>query len=269
MTKKIKTLVISATSSDDRFLDLARTVPGELLPLGDLPAVQHVVEDALFCGVEDVVIITSPEKKSVFDHFTSLKEIYGKDTSSKNKYSSVSFSNIVQKKKTNSAYTVSRAEKSVSGEPFFLFSLNCVLASKTPSSVQLFNVFRTSEKPVIGLCFDESVPYTYVAETEKIANRLYKINKIVEKKKAKKGMPGVIGRYILTGTVFDYLKSLEEKDTLTHALARMLGDGKAVYGCELEGKWFSFYDHRSYLKSVISFSVEHSSYSEEIKSQLL
>ncbi len=265
MIKKIKTFVIPATSSDDRFLDLTETTPSELLPLGDVPVIQHIVEEALSCNAKEVLIITSPRKKVVFDHFLSIKERAEKDTALNKKYSLLSFSHILQKKKTNNAYTVSRAEKTVDGEPFMFSSPSLVLDSKNPISAQLFNVFRTSEKPVITLCFDNSVPYAYVAEVEKIANRLYKVKKIVEKSKGKEGMPGVLPKYILTGVVFDYLKNIGEKDTFLQVLGRMLGDGKMVYGYEAEGRWFSLHDHRSYVKNEVLFSIENSRYSSDIK----
>ncbi len=249
MSSILKSLVIPTSLSDEALYPLTEILPKELLPFGDVPLIHNLVDEGLCFGVEDVLFIVSPDKKSVSDHFNVLKKRLEKEKDSK--YLPINFSSISQKKKTGSAYSILKVEKKIEEESFAVSFPNYILQSKTPASAQLFNVFRTSKKPVVCLSFDKDIPSPFAAKTEKIANRLYKIKKIVERTDDE--LPGVFGRYILTPTVFDYLKSCNEKDDLLLAINHMLSDGKTIYGYEPDGKWYYTGDRYSYLKSQVDF----------------
>ncbi len=265
MSKELKSFVFPAIIPDDCFGPLTRIVPGELLPLGDEVIAEHILNEALSCCAENIIVITSPSKKAVTEHFTSLNS--GKDPDLE-KYSSVSFSHVLQKKITGSALTLLRAEDAAGGSPFALSFPDHIFRGKTSAPVQLFGVFRTSEKPVIGLSFNKEINSPYVADVQKIASRLYKVKKIVEREKGEEGMPAIVGRCILTGAVFDYLKKAKTDDSCFLAIGEMINDGQTIYGYELDGEWFPLTDHASYVRSNSLFSLKHSSYSENIRKEL-
>lgn len=242
MIRKIKTLVVPAVSTDEDLFPLTAVVPKELLPFGELPIIERIIENADF--PEEVVFITSPEKKMIFEHFLKIKE-----SSHGEKYASTSFSHILQKKSTGEANTISRAEKNMDGDPFMFSSSKSIFLSKIPLFTQLFNVFRTSEKPVLALSFDTEVCSSHVAEVEKIASRLYKIRKIMEKSEENKDMPTVLEKCIFTGASVDYLKNAKKEEGVMDSLINMLADGKTVYAYEADGQWASVHNYESYLKS--------------------
>ncbi len=239
MIKKIKIMVIPATSSDEELLPLTAVVPKELLPLRGIPVVEQMMEEADL--PEEVVFVTTPEKKMVFEHFSKLKE-YGYE-----KYTS-SFFHILQKKSTSEADTVSRAEKRVGGEPFMLSFADNILFSNTPLFAQLFSVFRTSEKSVLALSFNKEVNSSHVAEVEKIASRLYKIKKIRERSEENEDMPAVVCKGIFNASVFDYLKGAKKESSVMDVVAQMLSDGKTVYAYEVDGQWVNLHNYESYTK---------------------
>ena len=66
---KIRKAVIPAAGLGTRFLPVTMSVPKELLPIIDRPLLQYVIAEAIEAGVEEVIIVTSPEKESISDYF--------------------------------------------------------------------------------------------------------------------------------------------------------------------------------------------------------
>src|SRR5690349_22784002 len=67
----ITTTVIPAAGYGTRMLPAAKAVPKELLPILDRPTIQNVVEEAADAGITDVLLITSPDKRAIEDHFAN------------------------------------------------------------------------------------------------------------------------------------------------------------------------------------------------------
>ena len=67
--------VIPVAGFGTRMLPAAKAVPKELLPILDRPTIQYVVEEAASAGVDDVLLISSREKKAIEDHFDRIGEL--------------------------------------------------------------------------------------------------------------------------------------------------------------------------------------------------
>ena len=74
-TNRVRTAVIPAAGLGTRFLPATKSVPKEMLTVVDRPSIQWVVEEAVAAGVDDIVIITSPHKKPLEDHFDRAAEL--------------------------------------------------------------------------------------------------------------------------------------------------------------------------------------------------
>lgn len=73
--RTVRKAVIPAAGLGTRFLPATKAVPKEMLPLVDVPAIQYVVEEAVAAGITDILLITSPHKKAVEDHFDRAFEL--------------------------------------------------------------------------------------------------------------------------------------------------------------------------------------------------
>ncbi len=69
MAQKIRKAVIPAAGYGTRFLPATKAMPKEMLPIVDKPIIQYVVEEAVASGIEDIVIVTGWNKRSIEDHF--------------------------------------------------------------------------------------------------------------------------------------------------------------------------------------------------------
>src|SRR6188472_327321 len=66
---KIRKAVIPAAGLGTRFLPATKAVPKEMIPIVDVPMIQHIVEEAVRAGIEDVVLITARNKDAIENHF--------------------------------------------------------------------------------------------------------------------------------------------------------------------------------------------------------
>jgi len=106
---------------------------------------------------------------------------------------------------------------------------------------------------------------------EKIANRVFKIKEIVEKPEPGKEPSdlAIVGKYILTPDVFDFLKKAKldkgGEIILAKVFAQMLQQGKSIYGYEFEGKWLECGNKMAWLKSDMYLTLRDPRFSEELK----
>ena len=72
---KVKKAVILAAGMGTRMLPSSKVIPKELLPVIDTPAIQVVVEEAVASGIEEIILVISPGKATVVDHFKPNSEL--------------------------------------------------------------------------------------------------------------------------------------------------------------------------------------------------
>ncbi len=254
MIDNIKKAAVFLENSDERLFPLARVIPKELLPLGDVPFIQRVVEEVTNSGIKNIDFIVPPDKKIITEHFKNTEKLSNKEDEFKEKYLPLSFSYLSSKKNTKSNYITARLKTKMSDEVFsFIFS-DTVFYGKTPSIQQLFSVYKTSQKTVVALkeVKDEEVSTSNIVEVEKIASRLYKIKKIIKNPNPEDvgSRIALVDRYVFTPLIFDYLESADNvKDSVVNGINSLINSGKSVYGYECEGEWFFIKDKESYLKS--------------------
>ena len=58
-----------------RTLPITKTIPKEMLPVGDKPVIQYVIECIVSAGIEDILMITSDQKKALEDYFDKDYEL--------------------------------------------------------------------------------------------------------------------------------------------------------------------------------------------------
>jgi UTP--glucose-1-phosphate uridylyltransferase len=120
----------------------------------------------------------------------------------------------------------------------------------------------------------EKVPSYGIVGVEKIANRLFKIKKIVEKPTIDKAPSdlAIVGKYILTPEVFDYLKkakpSKKGEIILAEVFEEMIEDGKVIYGYQFEGNWLECGTKEGWLKSHFYLTLKHPKYGLELREYL-
>lgn len=266
----IKKAIIPIAGLGTRFLPLSKVVPKELWPLVDRPVIQYIVREAKASGINQIIFVISPEKKVVLDYFKKSPKIEKILKERKKNHlltelknledlcQNISFSYVFQKKPLGDGQAIFQAAKIVGSEPCAVLFADDVVDSKIPCLLQLAKIFKTCQNPVVALYKlpKEKLSSYGVVGVEKIANCLYKIKKIVEKPLPEE-VPSsdlvIVGKYILTPEVFDYLGKAKPNEKgeilLAEILAKMIKDGKIIYGYEFEGKWLECGNKLNWLES--------------------
>ncbi len=287
---QIKKAIIPIAGLGTRFLPLSKVLPKELWPLVDKPVIQYIVEEAVASGIEEIIFIIRPDKKEVGDYFAKylkkipeieevlkmrkknhlLKELKNLENITKK----ISFSYVLQKEPLGDGHALLQAQNFVGREPFAVLWADDVVESVVPCLLQLIKVFKKYQKPVIALYRipKESFQFYGMIGGKKVANRVYRIKKIVEKPKTIKESPSnlaIVGKYILTPEVFKWLKKAplnKNKELITdEVFAEAVKKDEEVYGYEFEGKWLECGNKLAYLKSNLYLSLKHPQFGPKIK----
>jgi UTP--glucose-1-phosphate uridylyltransferase len=287
---EVKKAIIPIGGLGTRFLPLSKVVPKELWPLAELPLIHYAVSEAKKSGIKEIIFVLNPDNKKVLDYFKPcpkiekiLKErkkesLLSELKSLQDSFKDISFFHVMQKEPLGDGNAVLMAARLIGKEePVACMFADDVIDAEMPGISQLLKVFKTCQRPVIALYpkSKEEIVHYGVAGVEKIANRLYKIKKIIEKPTPEEAPSdlAVVGRYILTPEVFSYLKKAKPNKKGEIVLAdifnnHMIRDVKLIYGCELEGEWLECGDKLRWLKSNIYFALKHPQYGPEIKKYL-
>jgi len=286
---KIKQAVIPIAGLGTRFLPLSKVVPKELWPLADIPLIHYTIKEARESGIKKIVFVLRPGNKKVLDYLKPspkieklLKErkkenILAEVKSLDKMLDGISFSYVLQKKPLGDGHAVLQAAKLLDSDPFACMFADDVIESRFPAISQLSKIFKTCQKPVISLFSrsKEKIPHYGIVGVEKIANKLFKIKKIIEKPRVEEAPSNlaIAGRYILTPEIFDYLKKAKPGRGGEIILAevfnnQMLRDGKLIYGYEVKGNWLECGDKLRWLQSNLYLSLKHPKYGLELKKYL-
>jgi len=283
--RSIKKAIIPIAGLGTRFLPLSKVLPKELWPLVDKPVIQYIVEEAKAAGIEEILFVVSADKKVVLDYFKpspkvekvlkDRKKIVLLDELKKlqDLTDGLSIHSVFQKQPLGDGHAVLQAEKFAGNEPCAVFWGDDVVDSEVPCILQLAKVFKTCQKPVFAL---HRVPkdkiFAYgVVEAEKIANRLFKIKRIVEKPSIDKAPSdlAIVGKYILTPEVFEYLEKAKPSEKgeiiMAEVFDEMLKDGKVIYGYEFEGEWVECGNKQAWIESNIYFALKHPEFGPKVK----
>jgi UTP--glucose-1-phosphate uridylyltransferase len=285
---EIKKAIIPVAGLGTRFFPLSRAVPKEFFPLVDKPIIQHIVDEVKKSGIKEIVFVVSPGQKIILNYFQKSPELEKLLAKRKKEnvlkelrdfeegFEGISFSFVTQRRPLGDGHAILQAAKEAGNEPAAVSFGDDIVDSETPALSQLLNVFKTCGTPVIGLkqLPREKIPAYAGLAVEKIANRLYKIKKITEKPELSQVSSDltIVGKYILTPEVFQYLKkavpSKRGEIILAEVFDKMLSDGKTIYGYELKGEWLECGDKLKWLKSFFYLALKDQRFKDELKQYL-
>lgn len=277
---EIKKAVFPVAGFGTRLLPATKVIPKELLPVWDKPIIHHVVEECVNSNLKEILLITSAGKDLIVDYFDrnqALEEHLikkGKNEELKKVVETANLANfysIRQKEIKGLGHAVLQAKNWVSGEPFAVILPDDLVISKVPCIKQLIEVFNKYKAPVIAL---EEVPweevYKYgIVEVEEIEKNVFRIKDMIEKPDLKNSPSNlaIIGRYILTSEVFNFLEKIDEgkggEIQLTDALKKY--KDSLIIGLKFEGIRCDAGTPEGFLLSNILYALN----SNSLKSNIL
>lgn len=279
--KKIKKAIIPAAGLGTRFLPATKAMPKEMLPILDKPTIQYIVEEASKAGIEDIIIVTGKHKRAIEDHFDNQKELEmvlenkGKAGLLEKVQYSTDLANIFyvrQKEQKGLGHAIHTAKQFIGNEPFAVLLGDDIVESDTPAIKQLMDVYEETGHSVIGV---QEVPesdthrYGVIDPSAKGGSR-YEVRQFVEKPKQGTAPSNlaIMGRYVLTPEIFDYLETQQEgagnEIQLTDAIERMNSKQK-VYAYDFEGNRYDVGEKLGFVKTTIEYALKDPEMSHDLK----
>jgi UTP--glucose-1-phosphate uridylyltransferase len=272
-SRRITKAVIPAAGLGTRFLPATKASPKEMLPLVDKPVIQYVVEEAVAAGITEIIIVTGRGKRAIEDHFdtaTELEELLkssGKVNLLRELERLTRLANICyvrQPRPRGLGDAILCAEPFLGGEPFAVLLGDDVIVSTVPAIAQLIDVYDRFQRPVVAV---QPVPtkelHRYgVIKGRETDHRLYQIETLVEKPSAHRAPSrlGIVGRYVLTPSIFTWLRELPPghggEIQLTDALRRCAMT-EGLFGWRLDGQRYDAGDKLGFLIATVELGLQH------------
>lgn len=280
---KIRKAIIPVAGMGTRFLPATKAQPKEMLPVVDKPVIQYIVEEAVAAGIEEIIFVTAIGKRAIEDHFDRNFELeYRLEQKKKEKELEdikavgklAKFAFVRQAKPLGDGHALLSAAPFIGpDEAVAVLFGDDIITGKIPAIGQLIGVYEKYGDPVIAV---EEVPMESVSRYGVIggiqtAKRTWEITTFVEKPKrdAAPSNLAVVGRYVITPAIIERLKTQTPgKDgeiRLADAFTAHAAEGKALYGCQFEGKRYDCGNKLHFIIAQIELGLAH----PEVKNDLL
>ena len=285
---RVRKAVFPAAGWGTRFLPATKAQPKEMLPLVDKPVIQYAVEEAVAAGIEQVIIVTSSQKRAIEDHFDHsyelehLLEAKG-DIEMLRRVRQigdmVQISYVRQKEQLGLGHAVLMAKELVAHEPFAVILSDDVVSAERSCIGQLIDAYQRTHASVVAVMqvpAEETSRYGVVDPAGRGHDgdeRLHKVRGLVEKPE-----PGsapsdlaIIGRYVLTPKIFEKLEQTPRgaggEIQLTDAIMALMAE-QDVYAYEFEGTRYDAGTTMGWLKASVELALERPDIGAEFRSYL-
>ena len=270
---KVRKAVIPAAGLGTRVLPASKSMPKEMLPIVDKPAIQFIVEEAVRAGIEDILIITNRGKTTVEDHFDRAPDLEAslRDAGKQKELDAIlkiaNLANIQymrQKETLGLGHAVLHAKSFANGEPIAVLYGDDVVIGPNPAIGQLCTAYEEHGLGVAGI---KRVPMEMLSrysslKIEGISPKCYRITDMIEKP-----TPGnefsnyaILGRVVLPPSIFEILERIPKgtggEYQLTDAM-RELAINENMIGVEYDGTRYDMGNKLGYMQANVEMALQH------------
>jgi UTP--glucose-1-phosphate uridylyltransferase len=264
--------VIPAAGLGTRFLPATKASPKEMLPVVDKPAIQYVVEECVAAGIREICIVTGRGKRAIEDHFdqaVELERLLEQKGDSKRLeqmraiHALADIYYVRQKQPRGLGDAVACARSFIAGEPFAVLLGDDIMEGPKSCTKQLVDHQKRLGGSVLAI---EKVPkervssYGIIQPGREVKKGLYEVQDLVEKPTPAEAPSdlGVMGRYVLDGSVMDCLGRIKPgrngEYQLTDAIRLSLKEAK-VHAWRFEGRRHDLGNKLGWLMANVDYGV--------------
>ena len=270
---KITKAVIPAAGLGTRVLPASKSMPKEMLPIVDKPAIQYIVEEAVASGITDILIITNRGKDIIEDHFDHSYELEdllrkkGRNEDADKVASLASLANIHfvrQHQPKGLGHAVLAARAFVGNEPFAVLYGDDVIISDVPVIGQLCETFEKYGKGTVGVkeVPNEDIVKYCSLKVEPVEERVMTVSDMIEKPSLDMIMSNwsILGRCVLPPEIFDILENTPagagNEIQLTDAMAT-LARKEGMMAVDYIGTRYDMGNKLGIMKAQIEVALKH------------
>ena len=282
---KVRKAIIPAAGLGTRFLPITKAVPKPMLSVLDKPTIQYIAEELRRAGINEIIIVVSPESEVIIKHFGKAPELEarlladGKQKLYEIERATDAF-NVkfaVQHTANGLAGAILCAEEFVGDEPFaLLLGDELIYADENQQSCmeRLLEVFGKTGKSVLAtmeVFGDDLSKYGNIG-VESEEDGIMRVNAIVEKPSVAEALSNnaIIGRYVLAGGIMSELKNLKSRNNeiyLTDVLDDLAKSGELVATC-FQGIRYDVGDKFGFIKANVEYAMRSAEIGEDVKAYI-
>lgn len=282
--KRVRKAIIPAAGLGTRFLPATKAQPKEMLPIVDKPTLQYIIEEAVDSGIEEILIITGRNKKSIEDHFDKSVELEleleskGKDElleMVRGISNMINIHYIRQKEPKGLGHAIHCAKSFIGNEPFAVMLGDDVVDAKKPCLKQLIEAYEEYHTSILGVqevAWEDVDKYGIVSGLH-IEDGIYKVKDLVEKPSPEEAPSNIaiLGRYIITPQIFEILENTKPgkggEIQLTDGLKELV-QREAIYAYIFEGRRYDVGDKLGFLQATVEYALKRPELKEEFSEYL-
>lgn len=284
-TKRVRKAIITDAGFASRYLPITKTLPKAMLPLGNRPIMQFVVEECVEAGIEEIIVVATPEGKPIYeDYFNNNVNRIRKQLAEQGKedrYEPVQhvldFPKITVITQDPSlpygnGSPVASAQKFVETEEAFLVLYSDDVVFGHPGDaktlVDAFEQTPDSEAIVMAQEVDPAVVDKYGIISFKAGTK-NELSHIVEKPKqgSEPSRLASYGRYLMRPSIFEYLGSsntgLDGELWTVDAITQIARTHKVLV-TPTKAKWVTTGDPENYFRAHLEFVMRKEKYGDKI-----
>jgi len=268
--------IIIAAGYGTRFLPCTKTIPKEMFPLVDTPAIDFIIDEFILSGIRDILIVTSRRKKVLEDYLDreiELENLFKKEDSAdklnKIKVKDANFYFIRQQEMLGTGHALLICKEFVQNDSFIVAYPDDLVFSDVPLSKQLIDIHNKTKGSVLALMEINGDVSRYGVVDYKTENNIIKINKIVEKpdKGTEPGKMISVGRYLFTNKIMPLLEEMFKKHTKGEfyhidAMNTICSNGE-MFGCKFTGERLDIGERAGYLEGIIKYALNRKDLKED------
>lgn len=283
---KVRKAVIPAAGLGTRFLPATKSLPKEMIPVFDKPAIQYIVEEIVQSGIQDILIITGRGKRAIEDHFDKSFELnevlkekgdHARLETLEKIEEMADIHYLRQKEALGTGHAILKARDHIASEPFAVLYGDDLVTSNVPCIKQLMDLYEKYSCSILAVqeVPKEKISSYGIIDGKGVNGEVYLVDGLVEKPDPENAPSNLafLGRCILDPAIFEILENTPPAENgkeiqLTDAIQE-LAKSKAVYARKIIGNWHTVGDPLSHLKTTIEFALQNEKIGPELKCYLI
>jgi len=288
-SNRVHKAIITDAGFASRYLPITKTLPKAMLPLGNKPIMQFVIEECVEAGIEEIIIVATPEGKPIYeDYFNNNVNRIRKQLAAQGKeerYAPVQevldFPNITVITQDPSlpygnGSPVASAYKFVEGEEAFLVLYSDDVVFGSPGDAKVMVDLYNQDPSVEGIIMAQEVDPAVVNKYGIISFRSGSdsvLDNIIEKPEPGEAPSHLAsyGRYLVKPSIFRYLSPSstgKDGELWTVDAITQLAKEKRIVVERSRAQWMTTGDPENYFKAHLKFVMEHEKYGSKVRAWL-
>ena len=272
--------VVPVAGFGTRFLPVTKSIPKNMIPVLDHPALHYVVAEAAAAGIRDIVFVVSKNQETVERYFQTNRELEDALDSRGNTSKAdeiraitrmVNVSTVLQEQQLGLGHAVLMAREIIGGDPFAVFLPDYIIWCEMPTIGSMIEQYRLHGSNVVAVkeVSDSVVPFLGIVDGIPVSESEYVLSGMIEKPslEAAPSNLAIIGRYVLSPKIFDVLEHVEPgaigEIQLTDAIKVMM-DSPGVRAYRFPGLHFDVGTPAGLLKASINAALQRDEMKDDI-----